>query len=174
MQTIWHHCLTLQTQQCLYINFMKRTATAQWSGSLKDGSGALTTESEVLHNTPYSFSTRFEDVKGTNPEELVAAAHASCFTMAFAAELLKVGLVPKKIQVDSYINLEKTDSGWEVNEAHLKVYAFVPEGENDYLKKCAEKVRENCPISKLLNTRVTMETELEGKEPLKPGLQETG
>jgi osmotically inducible protein OsmC len=153
---------------------MKRTSTARWDGDLKEGKGVFSTPSGSMTNVPYSYEGRFGENNGTNPEELVAAAHASCFSMAFAAELSKTGLVPRTIQTDSSLDFEKKGAGWEVTGAHLKVYAYVPGTSSEHLKHIAEEARANCPISKLLNVRVTMEAELEGDDNPKPQLQETG
>src|SRR5271166_5074199 len=105
---------------------MKRTASAVWQGGLKDGKGGISTESGVLKETQYSFSTRFENGIGTNPEELIAAAHAGCFSMAFAAELGKAGIIPAAIHTSAAITLEKTDAGFTITESHLTLAAKIP------------------------------------------------
>src|SRR6266705_6175751 len=102
---------------------MKRKASAVWNGGLKDGKGAISTESGVLKDTQYSFSTRFENGIGTNPEELIAAAHSGCFSMAFSAELGKVGITPESFHTTATITMDKTDAGWTVTESHLDVAA---------------------------------------------------
>src|ERR1700678_1707139 len=108
---------------------MIRTASAHWAGGLKDGKGTVSTASGVLKETQYSFSTRFENGVGTNPEELIAAAHAGCFAMAFSAELGKAGLTPESISATATVTLDKTDAGFTVTESHLDVTAKVPGAE---------------------------------------------
>jgi osmotically inducible protein OsmC len=105
---------------------MQRTASAHWSGGLKDGKGAVSTASGVLSNTPYSFSTRFENGAGTNPEELIAAAHAGCFTMALSAELGKAGMTADSIDTNAALTMEKTDAGFTITAVHLEVSAKIP------------------------------------------------
>jgi lipoyl-dependent peroxiredoxin len=140
---------------------MKRQATAQWQGDLKTGKGALSTDSGVLNQTPYSFSTRFEEEKGTNPEELVAAAHAGCFTMALSAELGKASLTPQSLRTTAAVSLEKNGGGWSVGSSHLDVVARVPGASQEAFQKAAETAKTNCPISKLLNAKITMTARLE-------------
>jgi len=141
---------------------MKRTASAVWQGGLKDGKGAISTESGVLSDTQYSFSTRFEDGKGTNPEELIAAAHAGCFSMALSAELGKENKTAEYIQTSAEVTLVKTDAGFTVTSVHLKVKAKIPGYEPPEFKRVAEAAKAGCPISRLLNAEITMETRLEG------------
>jgi lipoyl-dependent peroxiredoxin len=140
---------------------MKRQATAQWQGDLKTGKGALSTDSGVLSQTPYSFSTRFEAEKGTNPEELIAAAHAGCFTMALSAELGKANLTPQSLRTTAAVSLEKNGGGWGVTESHLDLVAKVPGASQEAFQKAAETAKANCPISKLLNAKITMTAKLE-------------
>jgi osmotically inducible protein OsmC len=140
---------------------MKRQATAQWQGDLKTGKGSLTTDSGVLSQTPYSFSTRFEGEKGTNPEELIAAAHAGCFTMALSAELGKAGLTAKSLRTTAAVSLEKNGGGWGVTESHLDLVAQVPGASQEAFKAAAETAKANCPISKLLNARISLSWKLE-------------
>jgi lipoyl-dependent peroxiredoxin len=140
---------------------MKRQATAQWQGDLKTGKGSLTTDSGVLSQTPYSFSTRFEGEKGTNPEELIAAAHAGCFTMALSAELGKAGLTAKSLRTTATVSLEKNGGGWGVTESHLELVAQVPGASQEAFKQAAETAEANCPISKLLNARISLSWKLE-------------
>jgi osmotically inducible protein OsmC len=140
---------------------MKRNASAIWKGGLKDGKGTITTDSGVLSSTPYSFSTRFEDVKGTNPEELIAAAHAGCFTMAFSGQLSGAGLTPEKIETMASVTLEKTAPGWTVIESHLQVTAKVPNADRAAIDKAAHAAETNCPISRLLNAKITMDLKIE-------------
>jgi osmotically inducible protein OsmC len=141
---------------------MKRKASAQWRGDLKTGKGALSTDSGALEGVPYSFTTRFENEKGTNPEELVAAAHAGCFTMALSAELGKAGLVPEALKTTATVTLDKLESGWTVTESHLEVVGKVPGATADAFRAAAEAAEKGCPISRLLNTKITMEAKLEG------------
>ncbi len=141
---------------------MKRTATAIWNGGFKDGSGAISTESGVLEQTQYSFSTRFEEGKGTNPEELIAAAHAGCFSMALSAELGKAGRNPERIETEAAVTLLKTDAGFTVTAVHLKVRGKVPGATPPDFKEIAIKAKEGCPISRLLKAEITLETRLEG------------
>jgi osmotically inducible protein OsmC len=140
---------------------MNRKASAQWQGDLKSGKGTVSTESGVLATTPYSFSTRFEGVKGTNPEELVAAAHAGCFTMALSAELGKANLVPDVLRTTCTVTLDKVDGGWGITESHLEVTAKIPGATPEAFRKAAETAETGCPISKLFKTKITMDAKLE-------------
>jgi osmotically inducible protein OsmC len=140
---------------------MKRQATAQWQGDLKTGKGTLTTDSGVLSQTPYSFSTRFEGEKGTNPEELIAAAHAGCFTMALSAELGKAGLTAQSLRTTAAVSLEKNDAGWGVTESRLELVARVPGASQEAFQTAAETAKANCPISKLLNAKISLSWKLE-------------
>ncbi|MEP6995388.1 MAG: OsmC family protein [Acidobacteriota bacterium] len=140
---------------------MKRQASAEWHGDLKAGKGSLSTESGVLKETPYSFSTRFEGEKGTNPEELVAAAHAGCFTMALSAELGKVNLTPQTLRTTAAVTLEKDGGGWTIGASHLDVVGQVPGAAPDVFQKAAETAKTNCPMSRLLNAKITMTAKLE-------------
>ena len=141
---------------------MKRTASAVWTGGIKDGQGKISTESGVLADAQYSFGTRFEDGKGTNPEELIAAAHAGCFSMALSAEIGKAGKTPEKIETEAAVTLLKTDAGFTVTAVHLKVKAKVPGWDPQSFKTTAQAAKEGCPISRLLKAEITMETRLEG------------
>ncbi len=141
---------------------MKRKASAEWRGDLKTGKGTISSDSGVLQTTPYSFSTRFENEKGTNPEELIAAAHAGCFTMALSAELGKANLVPRSLRTTATVTLDKLEAGWTVTESHLEVVATVPGASQDAFRKAAEAAETGCPISRLLNARITMNAKLEG------------
>jgi len=140
---------------------MKRKASAAWRGSLKDGKGSISTDSGVLKETPYSFGTRFENGLGTNPEELIGAAHAGCFSMAFAAELGKAGLIPESIHTTAAITLDKTDAGWTVTESHLEVTVKVPGAGQANVLGIAAVAKAGCPISRLLNAKVTMDVKVE-------------
>jgi osmotically inducible protein OsmC len=140
---------------------MQRTANAEWKGGLKDGKGTISTASGVLSNSQYSFGTRFENGKGTNPEELVAAAHAGCFSMALSAELGKASITPESIETKCTVTFEKTDSGFTVTESHLDVTARIPGGNKPAFDKAAADAKSGCPISRLLNTKVTMSASLQ-------------
>jgi lipoyl-dependent peroxiredoxin len=140
---------------------MKRKASAVWRGGLKDGKGAISSESGVLKETQYSFSTRFENGVGTNPEELIAAAHAGCFSMAFSAELGKAGITPESIHTTATITLDKTDAGWTVTESHLDVAAKIPGIDPAKFTAAANAAKAGCPISRLLKANVTMDAKLE-------------
>ncbi len=140
---------------------MKRNASAVWQGGLKDGKGTISTASGVLKETQYSFSTRFENGVGTNPEELIAAAHAGCFSMAFSAELGKAGFTPESIHTVATVTLDKTDAGFTVTESHLEVRAKIPGVDRAIALEVAEAAKAGCPISRLLKARITMDAELE-------------
>ncbi len=140
---------------------MKRKASAVWRGGLKDGKGTISSESGVLKETPYSFSTRFENGIGTNPEELIAAAHAGCFSMAFSAELGKAGITPESIHTTATITMDKTDAGWTVTESHLDVAAKIPGVDPAKFTAAANAAKAGCPISRLLKANVTMNARLE-------------
>ena len=140
---------------------MKRNGSAEWIGSLKEGKGSVSTSSGILNKTPYSFKTRFEEEQGTNPEELIAAAHASCFSMAFAGQLEKEGLKADRIKTTATVSLEKTDEGFSIPAIHLQVMAKVPNANQDNFNKAANNAKEGCPVSKLLKAKITMEATLE-------------
>jgi osmotically inducible protein OsmC len=140
---------------------MKRKASAQWEGDLKTGKGTVSTESGVLQNTPYSFTTRFESGKGTNPEELVASAHAGCFTMALSAELGKAKLVPTALRTTCTVTLDNVDGGWSITESHLELTAKVPGASQEAFRQAAEAAETGCPISKLFKTKITLDAKLE-------------
>jgi osmotically inducible protein OsmC len=141
---------------------MKRRASAVWNGGLTDGGGVISTQSGVLSDTQYSFGTRFESGIGTNPEELIAAAHAGCFSMALSAQLGEAGLTPEKIQTAAEVSLDKLDSGWAVTHVHLDVTAAVPGADDAAFQNAANEAKAGCPISRLLNAEITMEAKLEG------------
>ena len=140
---------------------MKRKASAEWKGNLKEGKGTISTESGVLSKTQYSFGARFESGIGTNPEELVAAAHAACFSMQLSALLGKAGLVPDQIATTAVVTFENLDQGWTVTESHLEVTASIPGANPDSFAKLADEAKTGCLMSRLLNTAVTMEAKLE-------------
>lgn len=139
---------------------MKRKASAIWQGGLKDGKGSISTESGVLKQTQYSFSTRFENGVGTNPEELIAAAHAGCFTMAFSAELGKAGFTPTSIETTATITMEKTDAGFTVTESHLDMTAKIPGIDEQNFVAISNGAKAGCPISRLLNAKISLEAKL--------------
>jgi osmotically inducible protein OsmC len=141
---------------------MKRSASAVWNGGLKDGRGSISTDSGVLTETPYSFSTRFEDGKGTNPEELIAAAHAGCFAMALSAQLNNDGKAPERIQAEATVTLLKTDAGFTITAVHLRVRAKVPGATPPDFQAAATNAKNNCPVSRLLKAEITLEAKLEG------------
>ena len=140
---------------------MKRKASVQWEGDLKSGKGTVSTESGVLRDVAYSFSKRFGDEKGTNPEELVAAAHASCFTMALSAELGKLNLVPARLRTSCTVTLDKADGGWSVTESHLELTAKIPGASEEAFRNAAAAAETGCPISKLLKAKITLDAKLE-------------
>lgn len=129
---------------------MDRSASAVWQGGLKDGKGTISTQSGTLKDTQYSFGSRFETGVGTNPEELIAAAHAGCFTMALSAQMTDAGIVPESIETTAAVTLEKTDDGPTVTKIHLKTRAKVPGAEKEQFDELAKKAKEGCPISRLL------------------------
>jgi osmotically inducible protein OsmC len=140
---------------------MKRTASAVWNGDLKSGKGTVSTQSRVLDRTQYSFGTRFESGVGTNPEELIAAAHAGCFTMALSAQLGTANLVPKQLDTTATLTFEKVDAGWTVTGIHLAVVGVVPGADDATFQKYAAAAKSDCPISRLLRTDITMEARLQ-------------
>jgi lipoyl-dependent peroxiredoxin len=140
---------------------MKRKASAVWRGDLKSGKGTISTDSGVLQETQYSFSTRFENGRGTNPEELIAAAHAGCFAMAFSAELGKAGITPEAIHATATVTLDKTDAGFTVTESHLDVSAKVPGADQARVRDIANDAKAGCPISRLLKATITLNLKLE-------------
>lgn len=140
---------------------MKRKASAEWKGDLKSGKGTISTDSGVLRETQYSFSTRFENGAGTNPEELIAAAHAGCFSMALSAQLGEAQLKADSIRTTAAVTLEKTDAGFTVTAVHLDVRAKVPGASQDAFMKAAGNAKSGCPISRLLKANITMDAQLE-------------
>ena len=140
---------------------MERKASAVWKGGLKDGKGTVSTESGVLSNAQYSFGTRFESGKGTNPEELIAAAHAGCFSMALSAELGKVNLKPESINTTATITLDMLPTGPTITSSHLETTVKIPGADKAVFDKAASDAKAGCPISRLLNAKITMEAKLE-------------
>ena len=137
-----------------------RKARAVWKGTGKDGTGQLTSDSGVLSATPYSFKTRFENEKGTNPEELIAAAHSGCFAMALAFQLQGAGFTPTELDVESAVSLEKDGDGFKVSKSALTLRAQVPNIDKAKFDELAKKAKEGCPISKLLNAEITLDATL--------------
>ncbi|MEO7653166.1 MAG: OsmC family protein [Bryobacteraceae bacterium] len=140
---------------------MKRSAQAKWQGDLKSGTGTISTASATLSATPYSFHTRFEDGKGTNPEELLAAAHAGCFTMALSSQLAKAGLKADSLTTDCTISLEQKDGSFAITESHLELTAKVPGATAEVFEQAAQAAKAGCPVSKLYNTNITLTTHFE-------------
>lgn len=139
---------------------MKRTASAAWKGGLKTGKGLLSTQSGILNETTYGFSTRFEDGPGTNPEELIAAAHAGCFSMALAALLESEGMTAKSIQTSAAVTLDKVDGGFAITAVHLDLLAEVPGTDPATFEKIADRAKSDCPVSKLLSVKATLTAKL--------------
>lgn len=139
---------------------MKRMGSAIWKGDLKTGTGTTSTESGVLKDAKYGFATRFEDEPGTNPEELIGAAHASCFSMALSLNLAEHGLVADKIATTASVTLDKVDGGFAVTEIHLDLVADIPGASEDTFTAAAEAAKSGCPISKLLNAQITLSAKL--------------
>lgn len=137
-----------------------RTANAVWQGGLKDGNGKLSTGSGALKEVPYGFSMRFEDEPGTNPEELVAAAHAGCFSMALSAQLENAGTPPASIATEASVSFEKQDAGWRITAVHLDCEAEVPDGDEAAFAEAAEAAKTGCPISNVLNAEITLDARL--------------
>jgi osmotically inducible protein OsmC len=140
---------------------MERTASAVWNGGLKDGTGTISTQSRILADTPYSFVTRFENAKGTNPEELIAAAHAGCFTMALSAQLGTMNFTPQSLRTTAKLTLEKLEAGWTISKIHLDVSASVPGITATAFDSAASSAKTNCPVSRLLKAEITMTAKLE-------------
>lgn len=140
---------------------MKRNASAVWKGGLKDGKGTISTDSGVLSDTQYSFSTRFEEGIGTNPEELIAAAHASCFSMALSGQLGQAGMVAESIRTTATVTMEKTEAGFTITAVHLDVTANVPGADRQAFETAANNAKAGCPVSRVLNAQITMEATLQ-------------
>jgi lipoyl-dependent peroxiredoxin len=139
---------------------MVRKASAVWKGGLKDGQGTVSSGSGVLKDASYNFAQRFEDKPGTNPEELIAAAHAACYAMALSAKLEGAGSKGESVESRASVTLEKTDAGFTVTKSHLEVVAKVPGLSNDDFIKLAEDAKKTCPISRLLNATITLDAKL--------------
>ena len=139
---------------------MQRTASAHWSGGLKDGRGTVSTQSGVLKQTQYSFSTRFENGAGTNPEELIAAAHAGCFSMALSGQLGQEGMTAESIDTTATLTLEKTDAGFTITAVHLDVEVKIPGADQVKFDTAARNAKKGCPVSRVLNATITMSAKL--------------
>ena len=140
---------------------MKRTASAQWTGDLKQGKGTITASSGVLANVPYSFATRFENTPGTNPEELIAAAHAGCFTMALSGALGRSGFTPQKLSTSATVTVEQVEGNWTITTVHLDLTASVPGIARDKFAAIALDAKANCPVSRVLKANITLDAKLE-------------
>lgn len=141
---------------------IKRNGSAHWQGGLLDGKGTVSTASGVLSNTQYSFKTRFENGIGTNPEELIAAAHASCFSMALSKQLEDAGMKAQSIETTATVSFDKVDGGFAVTEIHLDLTAKIPSGDQGKFEQAAEAAKAGCPISKLFknNTKITLDAKM--------------
>ena len=138
-----------------------KKAWAVWNGGIKDGGGAISTETGVLKEAPYGFKARFENGKGTNPEELIGAAHAGCFAMALSLMLGEAGFTPEKIEAHADVSLDKVGGGFEITASYLNVVAKVPGVDNVKFQQIANKAKAGCPVSKLLKANITMDAKLE-------------
>jgi osmotically inducible protein OsmC len=139
---------------------MKRKGSATWYGGIMDGRGVISTESKVLSDTQYSFATRFENGVGTNPEELIGAAHAGCFSMALSGQLGAAGLTAESINTMATVTIEKAGDGFAITAVHLDVTAKIPGADPEVFNAAAVKAKEGCPVSKVLNARITMNARL--------------
>ena len=139
---------------------MKSKGSAVWKGNLREGNGVFLTASGVIHQAPYSFHSRFEGGGGSNPEELIAAAHAGCFSMALSGELTKLHLIPESIETTCTIELEMLDKGPTITKSHLELRAKVPGASEDVFRKAAETAKANCPVSRLLNAAISLNATL--------------
>jgi len=140
---------------------MVKKAWAVWKGSIKEGGGTLSTETGVLKEAPYGFKSRFENGKGTNPEELIGAAHAGCFSMALSLMLGNAGLTPEKIETHAQVTLDKVGEGFEITASHLSVKARIPGASEAQFQQIANQAKTGCPVSKLLKAKITMDAQLE-------------
>jgi lipoyl-dependent peroxiredoxin len=140
---------------------MQRKATAAWQGGLKDGKGTLSTQSGTLKQTQYSFSARFENGVGTNPEELLAAAHAGCFTMALSAELGEAGLKAERLDTTATVTIEKVPDGFSITESHLDLVARIPGADKAKFDAAVKAAETGCPVSRLFNTKISVSARLE-------------
>ena len=140
---------------------MKRTASAVWNGSLKEGKGVISSQSGVLTDTPYSFSMRFGEERGTNPEELIAAAHAGCFSMALSAALGKAGFEPVRIKTQALLDLDNVEGNWRITTIRLETTARIPKITPSQFETIAQDAKVNCPVSQVLKANITLVAKLE-------------
>jgi osmotically inducible protein OsmC len=140
---------------------IKRSGSAVWSGGLKDGKGTVSTQSGVLDKAPYGFHARFEEGPGTNPEELIAAAHAGCFTMALSGTLGEAGMTAQEMNTTATVSLDKIEGGFSISAVHLNLVARIPGANKEAFEAAAMKAKQNCPVSKLLNANITLDARLE-------------
>ena len=143
---------------------MQRKGSAVWKGGLKEGKGTVSTASGVLRDTQYSFATRFENGVGTNPEELIAAAHAGCFSMALSAQLGNLGITPEAIETTATLTMEKLEAGFTITAVHLDVTARIPGADRAKFEQAAKNAKEGCPVSRVLNAKITMDAKLAGEK----------
>lgn len=139
---------------------IKKTASAEWSGGIKDGTGFISTETRALDRHPYGFKARFEDGPGTNPEELIGAAHAGCFTMALSGKLGEAGMTATRLATKATVSLEKSDGGFSITAVHLELDAEIPGADQQKFDAAVKDAKENCPVSKLLNAKITLDAKL--------------
>jgi len=139
---------------------MKTHGSAVWSGGIKDGKGAISTQSGAMKDYPYGFASRFEGKPGTNPEELIGAAHAGCFTMALSLILGEAGYTAEKMETKAEVTLDKVDDGFSITAVHLTLQAQIPGADNAKFQELAAKAKAGCPVSKLLNTSITLDATL--------------
>ncbi|MES2819277.1 MAG: OsmC family protein [Pseudomonadota bacterium] len=140
---------------------MKKTASALWQGGIKDGNGSISTQSGALSNNPYGFNTRFQDQPGTNPEELIGAAHAGCFSMALAKELDDAGIKAERIDTKAEVTLDKVEGGFAITAVHLSLQARLPGVDREVFERAVETAKNGCPVSKLLKAEITLEVVLD-------------
>jgi osmotically inducible protein OsmC len=140
---------------------IKKSGSAVWSGGIKDGKGSISTQSGVLDNAQYGFNTRFEDGPGTNPEELIGAAHAGCFTMALSGKLGEAGMTAKSLNTTATVTLEKQDAGFTITAVHLNLVAEIPGANQQAFDAAVLDAKQNCPVSKLLNATITLDARLD-------------
>jgi osmotically inducible protein OsmC len=140
---------------------IKRNGSAVWSGGIKDGTGAVSTASGVLKDAPYGFNARFKDGPGTNPEELIGAAHAACFTMALSGQLGQAGMTAQELRTTATVSMEKVEGGFSITAVHLDLVAKIPGADQEAFDKAANAAKENCPVSKLLNAEISLSSRLE-------------
>jgi len=138
----------------------QHSGSAVWSGGLKDGIGSISTQTGVLSEAPYGFKARFEDGPGTNPEELIGAAHAGCYTMALSGVLAEAGLTAQKLETTAAVTLDKVDGGFAITKVHLTLVATIPGADQAKFDEAAQKAKVNCPVSKLLKAEITLDAKL--------------